>query len=435
MNKRSKIYLLLTAASAVMLAASFLLSLETLKGIRRQRQEAAVIEEYLKNYSASVRENETASSEVSSKEEPEETVCDETEGTIPVSSGIVDDRYYSRDGVTYTPDFAKGTLDSVLEIPCISLKRGVYTGSRSEIEYDLSIWLTTVSSPEIKLGETHYAIYGHNHLVQDLSFNRLKDVRIGDRFTLTKEDRIYAYRVTDILADWRNSGRKKYATNMNQDPSLCFIFTCGRDHWLLNGQSTRYKDYIVVGTLQGVYSAAEWQDKENVPPEPETVTFVARNLMKTRLEVRTESDTQGMVLKVAQMDENDRFVQGSVLSILDSDGIEVISWVQENGYKELRLPEGTWVIAVTEQDDKYEEPPGKEVTVTSSLTKVITIGEETEEKPVSNSAALLIIATLSAVLTAVFLTLFTVSLWKHKHSNNLSDSDQTGEDYTNILRR
>ena len=78
-------------------------SLETLKGIRRQRQEAAVIEEYLKNYSASVRENETASSEVSSKEEPEETVCDETEGTIPVSSGIVDDRYYSRDGVTYTP--------------------------------------------------------------------------------------------------------------------------------------------------------------------------------------------------------------------------------------------------------------------------------------------------------------------------------------------
>ena len=234
MNKRSKVYLLLTAASAVMLAASFILSLDTLKGIRRQRQEAAVIEEYLKNYSASVREN--------GADHPRETATETAPGVPSVSTEVIDDRYYSRDGVTYTPDFAKGTLDSVLEIPCISLKRGVYTGSRSEIEYDLSIWLTTVSSPEIKLGETHYAIYGHNHLVQDLSFNRLKDVRIGDRFTLTKEDRIYAYRVTDILADWRNSGRKKYATNMNQDPSLCFIFTCGRGHWLLNGQSTRYKD-------------------------------------------------------------------------------------------------------------------------------------------------------------------------------------------------
>ena len=45
MNKRSKVYLLLTAASAVLLAASFLFSLDTLKGIQRQRQEAAVIEE------------------------------------------------------------------------------------------------------------------------------------------------------------------------------------------------------------------------------------------------------------------------------------------------------------------------------------------------------------------------------------------------------
>ena len=321
----------------------------------------------------------------------------------------------------------------MLEIPCISLKRGVYTGTRAEIEYDLSIWLTTVASPEIKLGETHYVIYGHNHLVQDLSFNRLKDVRIGDNFTLTKEDRVYSYKVTDIFADWRSSGRRKYATNLNQDPSLCFIFTCGRDHWLLNGQSTRYKDYIVVGTLEGVYSATEWQNKENTPSssENDTVTFITRNLVKTRLEVRTESDVNGVTLKVAQIDESNRFVQGSVLSILDSDGIEVISWVQEEAFKKLHLPEGTWVIAVTEQDDKYEEPPGKEVTVSSTLTKIITIGEETEEKPVSNSETLLIIAIVSAVLTAVFLTLFIVSLWKHKQGNRLSGADQTGEDYTN----
>ena len=430
MNKRSKIYLLLTAASAVLLAASFLFSLDTLKGIQRQRQEAAVIEEYLKNYSTSIQENEVRGME----EPPESSVPEpepETGGSPLVSSEIVDDRYYSRDGVTYTPDFAKGTLDCVLEIPSISLKRGVYTGSRAEIEYDLDIWLTTVSCPDIKLGETHYAIYGHNHLVQDLSFNRLKDVRIGDGFTLTKEDRIYAYTVTDIFADWRSSGRKKYATNMNQDPSLCFIFTCGRDHWLLNCQSTRYKDYIVVGTLQSVYSVTEWRDKrrdkENDLPEPkeETVTFVARNLLKTRLEVLTESSGEsGVRILASQVDENGRIIPGSVLSLLDSDGKEILSWVQEGVPKELTLTEGTWVVAVTELDDGYEEPPGKEIKVSSTLTKIVTIGEETEEKPVSNSETLLIIAMLSAVLTAVFLTLFIVSLWKHRHGNHLPDPDQ-----------
>ena len=162
------------------------------------------------------------------------------------------------------------------------------------------------------------------------------------------------------------------------------------------------------------------------------MTFVARNLVKTRLEIRTESDVEGMKLQVAQIDEKGRFVQGSVLSVLDSEGIEVFSWNQEDGFKEIHLPEGTWVIAVTEQDEKYEEPPGKEVTVSSSLTKIITIGEDTEEKPVSNSEALIIIAIISAVFTAVFLTLFIVSLWKHKHGNHLSGIDQAGEDYTNI---
>ena len=112
MNKRSKVYLLLTAASAVLLATSFLFSLDTLKGIRRQRQEAAVIEEYLNNYSAAVRDDETNASEA-----PAETSVQLPEEEVPTkSTEIVDDWYYSRDGVTYTPDFAKGTLDAVLEI-------------------------------------------------------------------------------------------------------------------------------------------------------------------------------------------------------------------------------------------------------------------------------------------------------------------------------
>ena len=409
MNKRTKIWLLLAAASTIVLAASLYLNRDTLRGMSRQHRDIIAAEEYLKNYGTSVSEKETESVHPANETDANPSEESDTE--------IIDDRYYERGGITYTPDFAKGTLDCVLEIPSIFLKRGVYIGSREEIEYNLSIWLTTAASSDLKLGETHYAIYGHNHLVQDLSFNRLKDVQKGEFFTLTKEDRVYCYRVTDIFSDWRNSGRRKYATNLDQDPSLCFIFTCGRDHWLLNGQSTRYKDYIVQGTLQGVYSVTEWRDKGNTPPEPdgETVSFVTKNQIGTELEVWTETaEDSGARVLVSLKDEKGNPVWYAGLSLLDSTGNEVCSWVQDTKPKELSLTEGIWVIAVTELSDRYEEPPGKEVRITEERTTVLTIGEQTEEEDVSWSEILFITSIIAAVLTAVFSILFIISTVKPK---------------------
>ena len=404
MNKRSKILLLLTAASASILAASLFLNRDTGRGMIRQKQDVIAVEEYLKRFGSSVSDSEAP-------EPPRETFIDSSPEETEELQTIVDDRYYERGGITYTPDFARGTLDCVLEIPSISLKRGVYTGTREEIEYDLSIWLTAAASPGLTLGKTHYAIYGHNHPVQDLSFNRLKDVRLGETFTLTKEDQVYLYRVTDIFADWRNSGRRKYAVNLDQDPSLCFIFTCGRDHWLIDGPSTRYRDYIVEGTLEGVYSVAEWRDKlaGNVP-EVHTETFTARNLIKTALEAEILSENgEGVSLQIAQKSGNGSVLQGAVLSLLNPDGNEVLSWVQEDGPKEILLREGTWVIAVTGLPEGYEEPPGKEIRVSPELTTIVTIGETTEEEAVPWSEILLTTSMIAAVFTAAFSILFLVS--------------------------
>ena len=310
--------------------------------------------------------------------------------------------YYERNGVTYTPDFARGKLACVLEIPSISLKRGVYSGSQEEIEHDLDIWLTTAASPFLRVGETHYAIYGHNHLVQDLSFNRLKDVKPGDVFTLTSEKKVYSYRVTSIFAEWRSVGRKKYATNLDLDPSLCYIFTCGRDHWLLNGKSTRYKDYIIEGTL---FDHDEENEKAGIDHQ---LVKMEPLLLPAKLEIIENGMTaDGLLLIAALKDENGAFLTGATLSLLDTDGNEITSWTQGTRPKQLVLPEGTYVAAVTELGDSFhEEPDGVEITVRKTESWIVRIGEETEEKPVSNSEIIITTAISSAILAVVFTVLF-----------------------------
>ena len=105
----------------------------------------------------------------------------------PPPASFSDDVYYSDGVTTYTPDYARGRIDCVLEIdkPDVRIRRGVYTGSWEEIEHDLAVWMVTAARPDYELGRTHYVILGHNTEAQELSFNRLKNVVFGDfsRFT------------------------------------------------------------------------------------------------------------------------------------------------------------------------------------------------------------------------------------------------------------
>ncbi|MBR0391994.1 MAG: hypothetical protein IJK38_06705, partial [Oscillospiraceae bacterium] len=85
---------------------------------------------------------------------------------------------------------------------------------------------------------------------------------------------------------------------------------------------------------------------------------------------------------------------------------------------ELTVPEGTWVIGVTEIDkDLYQEPPGKEIVITSKDVEIRRIGEETEEGALSNSGVILTVTCLSAAMAVIFLAFFTVSLVKRKRKN------------------
>lgn len=154
-----------------------------------------------------------------------------------------DNVWYVRDGIHYTPDYAKGFLECVLEIPSVKIRRGVYSGTWEEIQHNLDIWMVTAARPDYELGKTHYCIYGHNHTVQNLSFNRLKDVKKGELFKLTCEKGIFIYEVSEIFAWWREEVTEKLVDNFNLSANECYIITCGRGE-------NRYKDLVVKGILQ-----------------------------------------------------------------------------------------------------------------------------------------------------------------------------------------
>ena len=188
-------------------------------------------------------------------------LSDEPEGDdylVKQQKTYEDPNYYQRNGITYTPDYAVGYLFCVLEYPKAGIRRGVYSGDWADIYYDLDLWMTTAARPDYELGKTHMAIYGHNHTAQDLSFNNLKVASVGDEFTLYSTGGVYRYEVTRILADWRSSVSKNYVDNMTISPDVCFIITCGRDNFLVDGQSSRYKDFIVEGHLKEKLSLTEY---------------------------------------------------------------------------------------------------------------------------------------------------------------------------------
>lgn len=254
------------------------------EGYERQDEEEDIADQYL-DYLESLEDlqeskeaeaaKNTASAEPTSEGETEEAET-ETEEDISVSmddfTGLIDEdsNYYSRDGVTFTPDYAQGYLAFVLDIPTAGIKRGVYSGTWDEINYNLDIWMVTEARPDYVLGETHMCIYGHNHTAQDLSFNNLPDVQIGDEFYIYADSGYYRYEVTDITAEWRSDIVTDYVDNFNIGSDKCYILTCGRDYILLDGQSTRYKDYVVEGTLAEHLSLKEYVKQRRAEKEAET---------------------------------------------------------------------------------------------------------------------------------------------------------------------
>ena len=236
----------------------------------RQQEEADLADAYLHDIAGRVDEQESYLADENAEEEELET--------LPGTGEIEDNNYYQRDGVTYTPDYAKGEIECVLTVPTAGIHRGVYTGTWEEIAYDLDIWMVTAARPDYELGKTHYVIYGHNHTTQDLSFNNLAKVQVGDEFTLTSEKGVYLYRVANVYAQWRETATASIVDNFDLPKENCYIFTCGRNE-------NRYKDLIVEGHLEKHMTTVEWeelQEQQELEAEKGSETEAAESLAADR---------------------------------------------------------------------------------------------------------------------------------------------------------
>ena len=238
----------------------------------RQEKEESLADDFINDLLAGIFDETLEAEEV---ENSDETIQGtkapgrnepETEDTIlPTKELIIrdvinDDIYLEKNGITYTPDYAVGEIQFVLEYPACKIRRGVYTGTWEEIAFDLDIWMATAARPDYKLGKTHICIYGHNHTSQNLSFNNLKNASYGDEFVLYAKNGVYFYEVTNIFCESRDGVSRKYIHNFNIDKDKCYIVTCGRDNFLINGQSTRYRDFVVEGTLKKYMTLREYKE-------------------------------------------------------------------------------------------------------------------------------------------------------------------------------
>ncbi len=256
-------FLLISASLMLFFLAAAFYFLPYVKGYIRQYQEESLAADCLEHYinsarkspqvphQAGVLENSAAHSvnmneaSLSSQKTPlseSQELPVHLQASYETSLYWEDDVYYERDGITYTPDYASGTLDCVLLIPKIQLCRGVYTGTMEDILHNLNVWMLTVSHPDCHLGESSYCIYGHNTPRLNLSFNRLQTLELQDTFYLINSVGEYRYRVTDILGVPRSQSTPYIQADTGR-AEKCFLLTCGRDEY-------RYLNLVIEGTLE-----------------------------------------------------------------------------------------------------------------------------------------------------------------------------------------
>ena len=293
--------------------------------------------------------------------DPGETVYEEVETETVVTESYAtprDELEYSDDvypyffGRHYTPDYATGTIMGVLEIPSIELRRGIYTGTWEDIAHDLEAWMTVQARPDYELGETHFCIYGHNAVSQELSFNKLRYVQIGEYFIITSGDKVYYYEVTDFFANWRESVTRDIVDNFDISKDKCYIITCGRDEY-------RWRDIVLVGDLKEVYTLEEWEKGEIHYYE------VLKNDYK-KIGVRNEKEKALLQISASegQLDVTVTDESGSPLSdisigiydqdgflVKDEEGSEMSFMSDENGQIRAEIAPGQYVVGI--ESDVY----------------------------------------------------------------------------------
>lgn len=345
--------------------------------------------------------------------------------------------YHTRGGVTFTPDYAMGSIDCVLEIPSINLRRGVYTGTQEEINHDLDIWMAVTARADYELGKTHYVIYGHNYPVEELSFNRLTEVRPPDYFTLSANEGVYFYEVTEFFADWRENVTANIVDNFSLPKDSCYILSCGRNEY-------RYKDVVVVGRLLEIYDTVYWAEHkseiisefkndgayiEALEKAEALKKGTAEQDVKEKLLLVTNTlDPKDITVSVLYPNSgDDGFAEGVTIGVFDQDGFIVLDeneeqllWEQKSEIHHIRhLPPGEYVIGIYKMDEEnevfFDIPEDLVLTISETavrsdpVSKIKVIDYISEDMPIRYWTYILI-----GLATLIWIALLAVVLSKPK---------------------
>ena len=435
---RQYIVLLAVLIAVFVFCGIHFLRSEEVRGYIRQSREEKLADAFLEEVRMREPEGESAAPD----EESDVAVQTQTEaGEAETASGDIapadrvdldytDDNYEVIDGVRYTPEYAAGKLDCVLEIPKIKMRRGVYTGTPAEIQHDLNIWMTTTAHAGYELGTTHYCIYGHNSPTQSLSFNDLKTVEPGDSFLLTTADAVYYYDVTDFFAQWRELVKSDITDNFDISADKCYIITCGRDEY-------RYKDIVVEGTLRKKYSIDEWYGREN-DPAPETIPAeiagtgetAAAEKEKTNLTV----EISGEQLVFTFLDSAGRGIPGGRLCVTDADGLflpEYPAGLTTDAEGKTAVPLSLFVPgeyyaagAIDPGAEAYALPQDREFTVERKSESLQVSSEEVQAEKLHSDYYMILWAVLLAVLAGlIVMTVIRLVLQVHGKSTGTGTVD------------
>ena len=372
MAKKTKILSVVLGGQAVLLAsyAGYLYYNPETKGVSRQNIEESIAQAYIQELMQEDVQTETQiktqsktefgmeplkkNQELDLLKELEAEFSFETkleEGDLEETTQWSDLNYYIRDGITYTPEYAMGELLGVLEVEHAGIRRGVYGGSWEAIAHDLDIWMVTAARPDYEIGKTHFAIYGHNHTVQDLSFNRLKDVIPGDVFTYTTDQGVFIYDVTRFFADWREVVTRDYVDNFSISADKCYLISCGRNEY-------RYKDIVVEGTLRCMVDLARYEKASSYYKyeyDPEMTEPSTIELLSPIKESLKDGETSTVMTEEVSIDEETSIAVNATyievfctaegklsaqclneagklipceMALFDSNGLMVVSWKQ-----------------------------------------------------------------------------------------------------------
>ena len=339
------------------------------EGMDRQEIEESIAITYIQDL-----KNGNPEATVEYEDVTTESVVTESYATPRTEREFDDVNYPYFNGRHYTPDYATGEIMGVLEVPSIQLRRGIYTGTWEDIVHDLDAWMTVQARPDYVLGETHFAIYGHNSVTQDLSFNRLRYVQIGEYFTITSGDKVYYYEATDFFADWRECVTAYYVDNFNLPSDKCYLITCGRDEY-------RWRDIVLVGTLQKVYDLDEWDAGEmhfyDVVKTEHTTVGIRNEKAEAKLDITSGNGT----IRVTVRDKNDTPLEGITVGFYDFDGMvlhdeegsDMRFTTDENG--QIRASAGAPEFVIGIESDTYYSTDYSVKTTTKTI-KTEAAGEE-----------------------------------------------------------